>query len=97
MNFNERVYEIVRRVPKGKVISYGQVAFLAGSPRGARAVGWALHRNPYPWVMGGENPVRLAPEFAFGGPEEQRRLLEGEGVVVSEDGYVDMKTYCVEF
>ena len=56
--------------------------------------------------MGGENPVpchrvvnregRLAPEFAFGGPEEQRRLLEGEGVVVSEDGYVDMKTYCVE-
>ena len=57
MNFNERVYEIVRRVPKGKVISYGQVAFLAGSPRGARAVGWALHRNPYPWVMGGENPV----------------------------------------
>ena len=56
---------------------------------------------------GGENPVpchrvvnregRLAPEFAFGGPEEQRRLLEGEGVVVSEDGYVDMKTYCVEF
>ena len=107
MNFNERVYAIVRRVPKGKVISYGQVAFLAGSPRGARAVGWALHRNPYPWVMGGENPVpchrvvnregRLAPEFAFGGPEEQRRLLEGEGVVVSEDGYVDMKTSCVEF
>ena len=95
MNFNERVYEIVRRVPKGKVISYGQVAFLAGSPRGARAVGWALHRNPYPWVMGGENPVpchrvvnregRLAPEFAFGGPEEQRRLLEGEGVVVRYD------------
>ena len=52
---------------------------MAGSPRGARAVGWALHRNPYPWVMGGENPVpchrvvnregRLAPEFAFGGPE----------------------------
>ncbi len=54
MNFNDRVYDIVRRVPKGKVISYGQVAFLAGSPRGARAVGWALHRNPYPWVTGGE-------------------------------------------
>ena len=57
MNFNDRVYDIVRRVPKGKVISYGQVAFLAGSPRGARAVGWALHRNPYPWVTGGETPV----------------------------------------
>ena len=40
---------------------------------------------------------RLAPEFAFGGPEEQRRLLEGEGIEVSEDGYVDMKTYGVKF
>ena len=49
------------------------------------------------WPEAPEAEGRLAPEFAFGGPEEQRRLLEGEGVVVSEDGYVDMKTYCVEF
>ena len=103
MNFNERVYEIVRRVPKGKVISYGQVAFLAGSPRGARAVGWALHRNPYPWVMGGENPVPchrvvnrqggLSAAFSPCGRETHRLLLEMEGVGLRKDGTVDLEKY----
>ena len=81
MNFNERVYEIVRRVPKGKVISYGQVAFLAGSPRGARAVGWALHRNPYPWVMGGENPVPC------------HRVVGSTGALVGYAGGLGVKTH----
>ena len=101
MNFYERVYEAVQRIPKGRVASYGQIALLCGNPKASRAVGYALHRNPMPGIVPCHRVVnregRLAPEFAFGGPEEQRRLLEGEGVVVSEDGYVDMKTYCVEF
>ena len=101
MNFNERVYEIVRRVPKGKVISYGQVAFLAGSPRGARAVGWALHRNPYPWVMGGENPVpchrvvNSAGRTAPGWPR-QRELLEKEGVRFKANGCADIARFMWE-
>ena len=44
--FTRRIYEVVKQIPKGRVASYGQVAQLAGNPRGARGVGFALHRNP---------------------------------------------------
>lgn len=47
--FNDKVYETVRRVPRGKVVSYGQVARLIGQPRKARFVGYAMHGNPDPW------------------------------------------------
>ncbi len=43
MTFHERVYKVVRKIPKGKVATYGQVAALMGSPRASRQVGWALH------------------------------------------------------
>ncbi len=49
--FSRRVYEVVRRIPKGKVATYGQVAALAGAPRNARFVGYALHSNPEPGVI----------------------------------------------
>ena len=82
--FNKRVYEVVRRIPKGKVATYGQVAVLAGAPRNARFVGYALHSNPEPGVIPCHRVVfrdgSLAPGFAFGGPERQRLLLEEEGV-----------------
>ena len=82
--FNKRVYEVVRRIPKGKVATYGQVAALAGAPRNARFVGYALHSNPEPGVIPCHRVVfrdgSLAPGFAFGGPERQRLLLEEEGV-----------------
>ena len=83
--FSRRVYEVVRRIPKGKVATYGQVAALAGAPRNARFVGYALHSNPEPGVIPCHRVVfrdgSLAPGFAFGGPERQRLLLEEEGVV----------------
>ena len=99
MGMFERVYAAVREIPRGRVATYGQIARRIGSPRAARAVGYALSVAPpdMPCHRVVNREGRLAPEFAFGGPEEQRRLLEGEGVVVSEDGYVDMKTYCAEF
>lgn len=82
--FSRRVYEVVRRIPKGKA-TYGQVAALAGAPRNARFVGYALHSNPEPGVIPCHRVVfrdgSLAPGFAFGGPERQRLLLEEEGVV----------------
>lgn len=82
--FNKRVYEVVRRIPKGKVATYGQVAALVGAPRNARFVGYALHSNPEPGVIPCHRVVfrdgSLAPGFAFGGPERQRLLLEEEGV-----------------
>ena len=49
--FTRRIYEVVKQIPKGCVASYGQVAQLAGNPRGARGVGFALHRNPEPGVI----------------------------------------------
>lgn len=51
--FFERVYEVVEQIPEGMVATYGQVALLAGRPRSARYVGYALHSNPRP----GEIPV----------------------------------------
>ncbi len=95
--FSERIYEVVKLIPCGRVMSYGQVARLAGNPRGARAVGFALHRNPQPGVIPCHRVVfrdgSLAPGFAFGGPDEQRRLLEAEGVGFTEDGRVDMEKF----
>lgn len=97
MQFYERVYETVRKIPKGKVASYGQIALLCGNPRASRAVGSALHHNPFPGLIPCHRVVnrngRLAPGFAFGGPDAQRKLLEAEGVAVGADGFVDMRQY----
>ncbi len=93
-SFFDQVYDVVCRIPCGKVTSYGQVALLCGNPRAARAVGWALHQNPRPGEIPCHRVVnregRLAPEFAFGGEQEQRRLLEGEQVPFLTDGHVDL-------
>lgn len=93
----ERIYDAVCRIPKGRVATYGQIALLCGSPRAARAVGWALHQNPRPGVIPCHRVVnregRCAPAFAFGGQGVQRRLLEAEGIVFSSDGRVDLSAY----
>ncbi|MBP2642056.1 MAG: atl [Firmicutes bacterium] len=98
MGFNKRVYEIVRQIPEGKVAFYGQIAFLAGVWRASRAVGYALHRNPYHGKVPCHRVVfkdgRLAAGFAFGGQGVQRQLLEGEGVQFTVDGRVDMEKCC---
>ncbi len=92
--FTKRIYEVVRQIPRGRVASYGQVAALAGNPRGARGVGFALHRNPQPGVIPCHRVVfkdgSVCTGFAFGGPQVQRRMLEEEGVVFLPDGRVDM-------
>lgn len=93
--FTRRIYEVVKAVPRGCVVSYGQVAQLAGNQRGARGVGFALHRNPNPGIIPCHRVVfadgSLAPGFAFGGPDAQKQLLQEEGVVFTESGKVDMK------
>ena len=100
VSFDQRVYHVVCAVPKGKVTTYGRVAELCGSPRASRAVGMALHRNPRPGEIPCHRVVnregRLAPGFAFGGPNVQRELLQAEGVEVSEEGYVDLSRYLAE-
>ncbi len=99
MTFDQAVYEYVKKVPRGKVVTYGMIACAIGRPRAARQVGNALHRNPTPVVVPCHRVVnregRLAPAFAFGGMDVQARLLESEGVEVV-GGYVDMAQYCWE-
>ena len=93
----ERVYEVVRHSPDGKVSTYGQIAALLGNVRWARAVGYALHANPDPENVHCFKVVnrdgRLAPAFAFGGEEVQRMLLERSGVEVRPDNTVDLEKY----
>ena len=96
MKFDEQIYETVKTIPKGKVATYGQVALMSGHRGAARAVGNALHVNPYPGIVPCHRVVnsqgRLAPMFAFGGVDEQKRLLENEGVEV-KDHTVDLEKY----
>ncbi len=92
----KRIYEAVRKIPAGKVATYGQVAKLAGNPRMSRAVGNALHKNPEPGVIPCHRVVdsqgRLAGAFAFGGSDVQAKLLSAEGVTVV-NGRVDLGIY----
>lgn len=99
--FFERTYDVVRQIPEGRVASYGQVARMLGAPRCARQVGYAMHASP--GVAGGVPCHRvvfrdgsLCRGFAFGGPGEQRRMLEAEGVGFLEDGRVDMARFSWE-
>lgn len=95
-NSYEKIYEVVRQIPKGTVATYGQVAALAGNKRWARVVGYALHVNPNPDEIPCYRVVnregRLSEAFAFGGVNQQKILLEKDGVEVV-DNHVDMGRY----
>lgn len=92
----EKIYEVVRQIPRGKVATYGQVALLAGNPRWARVVGYALHVNPDPGSIPCYRVVnregRVSPAFAFGGENMQILMLEGDGIEV-RDGRVDLSLF----
>jgi len=96
MSFYDKVYSVVVKIPKGRVATYGQIAAILGSPRAARAVGYALHFNPSPKVIPCHRVVNrfgsLAPKFAFGGLDAQKSLLEDEGVEVN-DYIVDLNKF----
>ncbi len=94
MNTFEKIYEVVRRIPKGKVATYGQIAAMAGNPHWSQVVGYALHVNPDPATIPCHRVVNrfgeVSPAFAFGGENMQIELLKGEGVAFLPDGKVDM-------
>jgi methylated-DNA-protein-cysteine methyltransferase-like protein len=90
-----RIAKVVRSIPRGKVATYGQVARLAGMPRGARVVGYAMHalRDAVPWqrVLGvaGQGRGRISIKDPIGGAA-QRAILEAEGVRFDARGRVDL-------
>ena len=92
----ERIYAVVRRIPRGRVATYGQVATLAGLNGRARQVGYALHAltssTAVPWqrVINAEGRISLRPTT---GGFSQRMLLEREGVVFDAGGRVSLRTF----
>ena len=99
MNTFEKIYAQVRRVPYGRVATYGQIARLAGNPRLSRVVGYALHVNPDPKTIKCHRIVNrfggLSSAFAFGGKEMHAELLREEGIELLPNGNVDLKKYGV--
>jgi methylated-DNA-protein-cysteine methyltransferase related protein len=95
--FTERVYEMVRRVPPGQVVSYGGVAALLGHPRAARGVGQALHALPddadVPWWRVVNRNGEISIRGAIHAARLQRTLLEREGVRFDAAGRVDWKRF----
>ena len=93
----DRIYKVVMEIPEGKVATYGQVALMAGNPRWARVVGYALHVNPMPGVIPCHRVVNrngeIAASFAFGGKDRQRELLEAEGIEFLPEGRIDLRAY----
>ncbi|MCJ1906962.1 MGMT family protein [Planococcus ruber] len=94
--FTVKVIELIAQIPKGKVMTYGQIAACAGSPRGARQVARLLHsmsrKHGLPWhrVINAQGKIVLQDEesrFA------QLQLLQEEGVEVAQNGIVDLKRY----
>lgn len=92
----KRIYEAVKKIPKGQVATYADVAEMAGDRKMARAVGNALHKNPDPSTIPCHRVVNskgeLAGEYAFGGAWKQAQILESEGVEITE-GKVNLKKY----
>lgn len=99
-DFELEVYELTKRIPEGKVTTYGDLAEALGNRSLARAVGNALHKNPYEGVVPCHRVVnvdgKLAKNFGFGGPLIQRKLLEKEGIEVI-NFRVDLKEYGYKF
>jgi len=92
----KKVYEVVKRIPEGKVATYGQIAEILDRPRSARVVGWALHVNrdkkvPCHRVVNKEG--RLATTFGMGGWQEQKRRLKAEGIKFLDEKHVFLKKH----
>lgn len=93
MNFNQKVWAVTARIPKGKITTYGDIAKALGAPKASRAVGNALNRNPYApgvpchRVVGSTGALT---GFA-GGLEKKRKMLLSEGVSVSDTGRADLQ------
>lgn len=90
-----QVFAVVARIPRGKVTTYGKIAAAVGHPRAARIIGGILHRAPagadLPFHRVVNREGTLAPAHVFGGANNQRRMLEAEGIIFTGDGKIDMK------
>ena len=93
--FFQKVYDLVATIPKGKVMTYGQIASLLGGFYSGRTVGFAMRAAPAERSLPCHRVVNkqgdMAPGYCFGGAERQRGMLKKEGVKFLPDGRIDMK------
>jgi methylated-DNA-protein-cysteine methyltransferase related protein len=99
MSTYDRIYEVVRQIPYGKVATYGQIATLANLPGQARLVGYALYRveqrsDDIPWqrVVNAKGEISYSNQ-RYGADDQQRSLLEAEGIRFSPVGKIDFREY----
>ena len=93
----KNVYELVKSIPEGKVVTYGQIAESLGNKHLARVVGNILHNNPDPANIPCHRVVNAkgeaAAHYAFGGADTQRSKLEAEGIVFDKNGRIDLEKH----
>jgi len=96
-NIHERIWSVVRKIPRGRVATYGQIAELAGLEGHARQAGYALHnlpeRSDVPWHRVINARGEISPRSGGDSHELQRMLLESEGVAFDESGRVDLTRF----
>ncbi|WP_300564900.1 MGMT family protein [Flavobacterium sp.] len=96
-NFFERVYEIARQIPEGKVTSYGAIAKALGTARSARMVGWAMNaahgKEDVPAHRVVNRKGLLTGKFHFDGTNLMQQLLESEGIVVENNQIIDFEKH----
>lgn len=91
----KEIYKIVAEIPRGTVMTYGQVARSVGNPGWAKLVGRVVAETPEELdipchrVINGKG--EMSPEYVFGGQDKQRKMLEDEGVIFKANGCVDLK------
>jgi len=99
MKLDDAIYELVARIPEGKVTTYAELAKAAGKPKASRLIGQILNRNPNPIVVPCHRVVKSNGDlggYAYGS-KTKKRLLEKEGVKISKGGIVDFENARYEF
>lgn len=95
--FSKTVIRLIKEIPRGNVATYGQIAVLAGNPRGSRGVSWILHSSTkshhLPWYRVINSKGKISFPWGTKAHSHQKDLLQKEGVMVSESGTIDLKKY----
>ena len=95
-HITDLIKNLIKRIPSGRVATYGQIAFLAGFPGSTRRVVWILHscseKDNLPWhrVVSQKGTISLKPNAGF---EKQKRLLEQEGIIFNEQNQIDLNRF----
>ena len=95
-DFTEKIIQIIKNIPKGKVLTYGFIAKLAGNPRAARQVSWTLHSSSKKYNLPWHRVINSKGIIALKSIEDrnyQKNLLEQEGITFSDEFSVDLKKY----